>query len=303
MLIKKLLPVIFLLITNSIIAQSICWFDSYNFESKGCSDGIFIDSITNPNNVWEIGVPEKNIFSSAKSKPNAIITDRKNPYPINDTSSFVIKKIAGWGYRFHHTATIEGYYYVNSDTLNDYGLIEISKDNGKTWYDIINNTTFNLGWWFEKPVLTGNSNGWKYFYFDVLSTEDIIGIIEGDTLLYRFTFISDDKFDSKDGLMFDNLYFEDFVEGINEISVNKIKSKSFPNPAVNQVTISYENVNQIPFEIKLIDNLGKEVLKPLITSESSISLDISSLNVGIYTYFIRNLENSDWSTGKIITIK
>ena len=85
--------------------------------------------------------------------------------------------------------------------------------------------------------------------------------------------------------------------------MSKIKSKSFPNPAVNQVTISFENVNQIPFEIKLIDNLGKEVLKPLITSESSISLDISSLNVGIYTYFIRNLENSDWSTGKIITIK
>jgi len=302
-LMKKLLPAIFLLLTNSIIAQSTCWAYWYNFEYKGCFDGIFIDSISNSNNIWEIGVPEKNIFTSAETKPNAIITDKKNPYPINDTSSFVIKKIADDGFRFRYYASISGVYYANSDTLNDYGLIELSKDNGKTWIDLINDSELEKGWLTKKPELSGNSNNWTYFHLDLLKVNDIIGIIPGDTLIYRFTFISDSKFDSLDGLMFDNLQFDDFVEGINKISFNKIKSKSFPNPTVNQVTISFENVNQNIFEIKVIDNLGKEVLKPMKTSENSILLDISSLNDGIYTYFIRNIENSDWSTGKIIKIK
>ncbi len=36
----------------------------------------------------------------------------------------------------------------------------------------------------------------------------------GDTVLFRFSFISDSIDNQKDGLMFDNIRFMDFTEGI-----------------------------------------------------------------------------------------
>ncbi|HEY0030587.1 MAG TPA: hypothetical protein VGC65_07505, partial [Bacteroidia bacterium] len=48
---------------------------------------LYIDTISNPGNVWQIGPPQKNTFTGAVSSPNVIVTDTLNYYPVNDTSS------------------------------------------------------------------------------------------------------------------------------------------------------------------------------------------------------------------------
>lgn len=298
---------IFLIIANLSFAQFPCWTQpnadyAVNFDDGECMEGLFIDTVSNSNNNWQIGVPQKNTFNSAESFPNSIVTDTINPYPINDTSSFIFSHLAGYGFVYHHTAAIQGLYMANTDSLNDFGSIELSPDNGNTWIDLINDNTVASAWYTPIPILTGNSNGWQHFYFDVLSTASLLGIAEGDTIKYRFTFTSDGVSDSLDGLMFDSFMFYDYVEGIDEIGFNKIVSKSFPSPATEATTIEYSNPSHAVFELKLTNNLGEEMLSCSGLTENSVSIDLSNFDAGIYTYFLRSAEKKSWSTGKIVKV-
>lgn len=189
---------------------------------------IFNGSSTN--NVWQIGKPGKPIFTAANSAPNVIVTDTSNPYPINDTSSFTIIHLAGLGWQTNYPKIdIGGWYYVNSDTLTDYGYIEFSPDKGNTWYrvdDNDNNGCCSWGASQDYPTFTSNSNGWKHFYYCLCTT---VPVAYDDTVLYRITFISDGIQTNKDGLMFDDLHFEDWAEGIKENQNDGLISIS-PNP-------------------------------------------------------------------------
>ncbi|GAH19218.1 unnamed protein product, partial [marine sediment metagenome] len=133
---KSILLIILLAVMNFSYGQSQCYWGSFNinFDDTICLHRLTIDSITNPNNIWQIGKPQKPIFYSAHSSPNVIATDTVNPYPPNDTSAFIVSNNAAMGgFQFPHTALLAVYYKVNSDSLKDYGLIEFSPDNGSTW--------------------------------------------------------------------------------------------------------------------------------------------------------------------------
>lgn len=169
------------------------WF-SINFDDQYNLEHLFIDTVSNPNNIWKIGAPNKTIFTTASSLANALVTDLNNPYPTNDTSTFIITIVAeGQGFEWPHTVTLAGKYYVNSDTLTDYGKIEFSPDNGVSWVDLLNDTVFfdTTGYRFwnwdeynDKPVLTGNSNEWKYFHVDIAELGHYYGLHDGDTIMY-----------------------------------------------------------------------------------------------------------------------
>ncbi|MBK7336586.1 MAG: T9SS type A sorting domain-containing protein [Saprospirales bacterium] len=206
---------------------------------------LFIDTVSNPNNIWQVGIPQKVIFTDAYSAPNVIVTDTANPYPVNDTSVFIISNTSEGGFVYYHTVILAGQYFVNSDTLSDYGMMEFSPDNGITWVDLLNDSIETIfGYWhwdsyltgLEKPVLTGNSNGWKEFWVHLTELGPVFDIQLGDTVLYRFTFISDSIQTGKDGLMFDDLHFEDWVEGTHEIQNDKLISIA-PNPVSDNLAI------------------------------------------------------------------
>lgn len=189
------------------------------FDNENYLNHRTIDSISNPNNIWIIGSPNKNSFVNAYSSPNVIVTDTSKSYPINDTSKFIIRNTAmGYGFEWPHTVWLSGMYYVDTDTLSDFGGIEFSPNNGLTWLDILNDTLIinsNYSWpWArngDRPVLSGNSNGWKSFWVHLAELGHSYNVEFGDTVLYRFSFLSDSFNSNKDGLMFDDLHFEDFV--------------------------------------------------------------------------------------------
>lgn len=228
--------------------------------------------------LWQIGKPSKKVFTGANSSPCVIVTDTLNPYPVNDTSSFVVVHIANDGWKFNYPKIdVGGWYYVNSDTLSDYGFIEFSPDKGKTWtlVDSTNSGCCSWGASQEYPVFTGNSNGWKHFYY-CLCTSVPVNI--GDTILYRFTFISDGNQTYKDGLMFDNLHFEDWAEGIDERLNNSLISLS-PNPVSEILRIQTTRAHGNK-EIQIYNITGQKVYENL--NFDSEFFDTGKLIDGLY---------------------
>lgn len=302
---RLILTGLFLTLSNLLFSQP-CWTWEYlyavNFDDGQCMEGLYIDTVTNANNIWQIGAAQKGLFLNADSFPNVIVivTDTINPYPINDTSSFIFSHISGAGFFYNHTASIEGFYMVNSDSLNDYGIIELSPDNGITWFDMINDISISSAWDTDIPILTGNSNAWKYFKFNTLSIAGVVGIDPGDTLKYRFTFISDSNLDTQDGLMFDSFFFQDWVEGIDELGLNQIDSKLSPNPTNGMVTIEFDNPDFSNFELKILNGLGKEIKTISDLAMDSATIDLSNLDSGIYMYTLRSIENRNWTYGKFV---
>lgn len=263
-----------LLITATSFGQMV-W--DITFEDGNASERVQIDTVSNPDNTWQIGSPDKAVFNIAYSSPNVIVTDTANPYPVNDTSSFTVIHIAGYGWSSGYPKVdIGGYYFVHSDSLTDYGYIDFSADMGNTWYRADSMLGYcSWGAQEELPIFTGNSNGWQHFYYclEVPAT-----VNAGDTILYRFNFISDFNQTNKDGLMFDNLHFEDWAESVQEVQ-DENSISIFPNPVSERLNI--RKTKSVDVEDIQVMNLSGQILITNIPINSE-SIDVSSLPKGIY---------------------
>lgn len=261
----------FLIYFNLVFGQ---WNYTYNFEDTnyyGFLEFEAIDSLHD--NTWQIGKPQKTVFTSANSFPNVIVTDTLAPYPINDSSIFIITQND-----FSHTRCtpifyFSGYYWVNSDTLTDYGKIEVSPDLGTTWLELLK--------------VSGNSNGWVYFSIELYNLLSSFGnYVDYDTVLYRFSFVSDDIHSGKDGLMFDDLNFY-YESGVSVYEIDPEKGfKIYPNPSKNKLNIHLiENLDLQ--EISILDVSGKQVVK---LENKLKEIDISNLENGVYMLNLKSAQ-------------
>ncbi|MBM3403736.1 MAG: T9SS type A sorting domain-containing protein [Bacteroidetes bacterium] len=248
-----------------------------NFDDTSGMTHLIIDTISNPENIWQIGAPQKVTLNMPISPPNVIITDTINPYPVNNISSFIIwQPITFWTWDWLY---IIFSYSINSDTISDYWKIEFSADNGTSWIDMSNDTTGCIRS-LAGTVFSGNSNGWRDCYSDIYWYE--LGLEEGDTALYRFTFLSDGINNNKDGVMFDSFAFGSCIIGFPE-SLIIIPSSCFPNPASDHLTIKLgEPVTS--GKIEIFSSLGVFVQAISVNGSNSVSTDISSFPPGVYFY-------------------
>jgi hypothetical protein len=257
-----------------------------------------IDSISNPDNSWEIGKPNKSFFTEALSLPNAIVTDTINSYPTNDSSVFIITHYANYGFVYGHTAVLNGQYKVDCDSLNDFGRIEFSPDNGISWIDLIHDTINPPPiWGSEKPLLTGISN-WTFFSVDLAHMGFEYEL--GDTVFFRFTFLSDEIENNRNGLMFDDISFGDFVEGIKLSDINDFNSKIFPNPSNQQITIEFDNKDMDEYNLQIVDINGKVILKKERLKQNQINIDLVGFLPGVYFYKIIGTHTHISSQNKFI---
>lgn len=299
---KRIIIVLFLINIGLVNGQTNC--DNYclSFDDSLCISHIFIDTANAPLNIWQIGRPQKpsldtNIFNS-----RVIITDTADSYPAGNYSAFIITNLATMG-DIYGFKMFSGNYHVETDSLKDYGKIEFSPDNGLTWIDLINDTTYSrsITWYSDKPVLTGHS-GNNYKWFDVLLADNgsVFNIQAGDTLLYRFTFNSDSIFDNLSGLLFDNICFHDFVEGISETHFKPIKSKIFPNPSTGIFTIEFENSSSEIFQLAVYDIHSKLILTKENITDNKATINTQQYKQGMYVYKLTNLKSKKRSWGKFI---
>lgn len=298
-----MLSVIVCLFANLLSAQIFCSFNTINFdfENSYC-DNFYRDSILHHSNSWQIAAPQKTVFTAAHSPQHVIVTDSLNHYPVNDTSVFYYVETAEGGYQFGHTAILSGYYFVDSDSLNDYGTMEVSPDNGATWIDVLNPGIYSQYMWWNSPVpvLTGRSNGWQYFTAYLSGIGPQFNVQYGDTIRYRFAFLSDSIPEYRDGLMFDDFHFEDWVEGIEEFSLGNIHTSVTPNPAHDFLNISFENPGNENFELKVYDVLGNVVFSESSAKQNAFELDVSQWKTGIYYYSISDEYASKAGKGKFV---
>lgn len=276
----------------------------FNFEYPVYENTLTIDTVSNPENIWQIGPPQKTFFTSAYSPPNVIVTDTLLAYPPNDTSRFYITHFADQGFLYPHTAVLYGMYSVDSDSLSDYGFIEFSPNNGETWVNLLTDTVYvnpNYSWFweYEKPVLTGNSNGWQSFEVNLVGLGAAFDMELGDTLLYRFGFISDSIQTNRDGLMFDDIVIEDTAEGIDELGYDAVHSECHPNPVSDLLTISFENSEQLTFSLYISDLTGKEVYHSEINTDK-VQLPVNQFREGLYFYRLVNANAKKFAAGKFV---
>ena len=228
-----------------------------------------IDTLNNSNNIWQIGTPQKTLLNQAESFPNVIITDTVNTYPTNDTSAFIIK------YMTYNCPYFVGFYACDTDSLNDYGMIELSVDNGQTWMNLLaDSLNVFLG---NKPVLTGNSNGWQYMEADF---NNISPWGLEDTLLLKFTFISDSIQTPNEGLMFDSFSFCISANTKNLYQLNNLKV--FPNPTSDILNFQFETPIENA-EIRIYSTIGQLMTNQKLTN-NDVQFDVSNYQHGMYFY-------------------
>jgi hypothetical protein len=283
---KTAFYILFLLTTAPAFAQ----FGDFhiNFDDTVNLSFLRIDTAGNPANSWQIGTPSKIGFGQAYSVPNVIATDTLSSYPVNDNSTFTVWHLASEGYLMPHTATIAGQYQVNSDSLNDYGLIEFSPDNGTTWVDILHDTVIRpyISWYSDLPLLTGRSGGWKFFYVNIAMLGPYFGVQMNDTVLYRFSFHSDASYDNLPGLMYDDLQFEDYAEGIGEYAPGSSAVTVFPNPASGEVNLCLLAPPVCPFDLVITAPSGQVVYKMPGITGNNVRVGVDGFAPGMYYYRI-----------------
>ncbi len=252
---KKLFPliVLFLLVFTSMKTNAQYTYDSVSFETP--TSTILID--TSSNNMWQIGTPSKLFFDSAHSGTKAILTDSINNYIPNDTSVFIY--VIRHPYTVTCYTSMEFWHKYDTDTLTDKGIIDASYDGGNSWVTV--SDTNNVSpwgsrfWWdydFHETtgnytahdlITSGKSDGWILslfnwqWYFPVRL--DTI-IVPPDSLMIRFTFISDSIDTHKEGWMIDDILTysmeRQLCSGIEGKKIGKKISIS-PNPFSSQTTL------------------------------------------------------------------
>ena len=253
-----------------------------DFETNPCWEASYYNlSIQGSDNIWQVCTPNKSIFDSAYSTPKAILTDSTGPYPINNTSSFIIK-FAPYSYCMC-APVLGGYYKLDSDTLKDFGRIEFSLDHGVTWLNALSDTIIpDWEWLGQKPVLTGRIHQWREFYAILWN------YFTTDTLYYRYTFVSDGIQTNQEGWMLDNLSLIEHTEGIQDLA-SRDEITIYPNPTYGTISIESKNVTK-EMDVSVYNIQGRLILEQTINNNKG-DLNISNLDKGIYMVKVLSRNN------------
>ena len=301
-----------LLITNLIFCivqlQSQSWSQKETVTFETIPLPIVIDSTSE--NIWQIGTPSKSFMNMAYSPPLSIVTDTINPYPINNKSCFTLilnENEIPWVYSY---STISFMHKYDTDTLNDGGFVELSYDDGYTWYNVVHDTIslaypepYFMGIRFNNfysaedtltngiPAFSGKSKGWEkssivYEYGWVKKSYP-------SKVMFKFCFQSDQNDSQKEGWIIDDIIL-DVHHGTNIKSTLMDQVQIFPNPLVSQSIIRSSTVDDEILNVKIFDYMGRLVHYANVdASEYMISRD--DLSPGLYILQVEMYRNMSTS--------
>ena len=309
--------------TSVIILFALCVFTKQAYSQRLCCDtvsfekptpGIVIDKLHG--NLWQIGKPNKSFFNSSHSGTNAILTDTIYNYPKNDTSSFIY--IVPNPFIRTCNTCMEFWHKYEMDTLSDKGIIDASYDGGNSWVLVNDTNQYSyLFYWSSdyhestdtysqhKLITSGQSDGWiqsRFCWIWQLMVKKADTIISPpDSLLIRFTFISDSLNKNKDGWMIDDILVNSAgpgeCSGINEISEENHFSV-FPNPLINQSTIQTD-IFLNSAKLVIYNSMGQLLKHINNISGQTFILQRGNLLSGLY--YLRLIQNNQTiATGKLI---
>jgi len=264
---KLLLPTFLLFVANLLNAQQyVQYFDGADtiFSSDEWQSSLKINIDDDSTNIWQVGVPQKTIFNSAATQPNALLTDTINPYPINNSSSFqfTIVPWEPWG-----ILAIQWKQKLDMDAGSDGGIIEFSVDAGTTWENayfspfVYNFYGYQDENFVELPngdiAFSGTDSTWR----DIWLCYEMSWLDWNDSIMVRFTFVSDSLNNNREGWMIDNmLVHRTIVHTINEVDSEKYFN-IYPNPADEIIHIETRKTQDFHIieQMVLVNSLGQIV--------------------------------------------
>jgi hypothetical protein len=238
-----------------------------HFDDRDAAGHIYMDS-TQSNNVWQIGIPSKTIFNSPITTPLALMTDTINNYPNDNLSSFYFTV-----YTDDYT-NIAFWHRMQTDSLSDGGVVEVSMDGGTTWINILSSSFAVSNYYTVGSSIA--SNGGRDGFTGVFDwTYSALTGYALNNVKFRFTFSSDGTNTNKEGWMIDELEVSCIGTGIvsfgNDNGINV-----FPNPAKNNIQF-FANDNTVIEKIIVHDFSGKTIAT---TMQSNINL--TEFSTGLY---------------------
>jgi hypothetical protein len=238
--------------------------------------------IPNPSsNMWVRGDSQKSILTSTGG---VMITDSVNSYPNETNASFEVHWPAWNQYplslimSFHHS--------MDSDSLLDGGIIEVSRDYGATWTNVIEDQSNMLflsnELYTSSDTLFTGEKGFSGTFVDRYTEIEWVWMFPikefpTDTMYYRFRFISDTINNQKEGWMISDIAFSyaDLGTGLEERVLFDFSIA--PNPSNGLIEVSS------PSEVEkaiLRDLNGNTVQVELLGNKKV--LNYSGLSKGIY---------------------
>lgn len=313
---KKLFTVLLLFASVNTNAQKVFGdllpVDSIFFEYNTLP--YFIDQAPQPQDRWQVGHPSKTYFNSAWSQPLAIVTDTVNPYDVNLDCSFSFS----FPTQFYYGANyLEFKHKYDSDTLSDYGKVEVSYDNGQSWHILKDSTCpdfscVHLYWQTDQVMSTaqqvthitypsGHSNGWilsRFIWWWWMPVDKNSNGFPPDSIYLRFTFHSDNIQNNKEGWMIDNIV-------IGFMDVGSGMSSNQPDYNITVSPLPLTDVSRVTFpadlpagDFVIYDDLGRVIFSRHVQAGCNIDLHHSDFHPGIFFWSLRS-ENTIIRTGKI----
>jgi hypothetical protein len=267
--------------------------DSAFFVPWWGSGSLYVYKDTMPGNIWEVGPPQKLIFDSAATLPNAIVTDTVNYYPINNTSSFYFDVVP---YSSHSILGIQWKQKLDMDKGTDGGLVEFSFDYGATWLNAFNNPYVWNFFGYDAQnadtlasgeyAFSGTDSTWKdvwlCYQLDFVAAST-------DSIKIRFTLKSDSVDNNREGWMIDNLNAHITMgHPVKDVAKSNYFNV-FPNPAKNIINIELQYVEgyHIIEEMEFMSADGR-VLKEWKKIPTRFWFDVSNYSAGMYYLKIRS---------------
>ncbi|MCF8373621.1 MAG: T9SS type A sorting domain-containing protein [Bacteroidales bacterium] len=261
-----------------------------------------IDS-TLPSNIWQIGQPQKALFDSAYTPPNALVTDTINPYPINNYSSFEIAlKKPEWAEEFCWSyLSLSFTYRMETDTLQDGWYVEISYDGGANWNNILFDTvpdniiagnlySLNSILYNGMAGFSGSSHLWSNDMIPWTSASVNYSWNDSnaytiDSCRFRIVFISDSIDSQKDGLLIDHISISVWHLcgiGVNEFSRVGNGINIYPVPVNKQSVLDIPDYSgQDIIKLEIYDITGKIVYCNTF-KQNPVPLENIQLDNGMY---------------------
>ena len=257
----------------------------------------------NQANTWQVGPPQKPLFDSAVTYPNAIITDTLSYVPGNDTSSFIIKVPYIWVPA--GILALQWMQKIDLDSIGDGAMVEFSTDHGQTWENAFFNpyvySFYGFSWSNVDTLsdgeiaLTGLDTNWRNIWLCF----DLSWMSSTDTALFRYTLVTDSVDAQNEGWMIDNIMASPtFIHTVSESQAEKYMEVS-PNPTTGRIDIATSKVNQYHLieKMELIDSESR-VVQVWQRIPTKFFIDIGHHPAGMY--YLKIQTNLRTETFKVI---
>jgi len=253
------------------------------------------------NNSWEKGTPNTPFINSAAWGANAYVTNANGNYNPNEMSYLESPCFNYSNFSIGDIIEVRFKILFNLESDSDYVWLEQSVNGGQTWTKTLpSRRSIHFYTDTSKMVWADNSIAGAGIYIPVIN--DLVKVGSYPKVKIRFVFHSNSTI-QKDGFAIDdlNLWPYQMIIGLDETNSISNNLILYPNPAKNNVNITFNHMNSGIYEMTIEDLKGQQVMNDLINvsnGNTSKVIDVSQFESGVY--FVKVVNGSSIITKKLV---